>query len=152
MKPGRIVAHKNKQAFWHDNWKTNCSRHLFYENDSPIPRIEHQDCSGWQRHKTRLLWPMWPSTQHISERISEQALSCSLKGGDRLDELAAMDFSMIVVALKPSWLVWILTVIPVRLYFSSFLFCSVLLLNTKLYMLYECYLFLVFITFRHLAI
>ena len=42
---------------------------------------------------------------NTSERISEQALSCSLKGGDRLDELAAMDFSMIAVALKPSLLV-----------------------------------------------
>ena len=47
-------------------------------------------------------------------------------------ELSALDLSMIAVVLKPSWWVWILTVMPVWLYFSSFLFCSVSFLNTKL--------------------
>ena len=36
--------------------------------------------------------------------------------------IRAMDLSMIAVALTPSWLVWNLTVVPVWLYFSSFLF------------------------------
>ena len=37
-----------------------------------------------------------------------------------------------------SWLVWILTIMPVRLYFKTLLFCSVLFLNTKFYILCEC--------------
>ena len=37
---------------------------------------------------------------------------------NRHDELAAMDLSMIAVALKPSWLAWNLTIVPVWLYFS----------------------------------
>ena len=49
-----------------------------------------------------------------------------------------VDFSMIISALIASCLVSILTVMPVWLYFSSFLFCSVLFLNTELYILYEC--------------
>ena len=52
--------------------------------------------------------------------------------GDRHDELSALDLSMIAVVLTPSWWVWILTVMPVWLYFSSLLFCSVSFLNTKL--------------------
>ena len=40
--------------------------------------------------------------------------------GDRHGELAALDLSM-----TPSWLVRVSTVMPVWLYFSSFLFCSV---------------------------
>ena len=39
---------------------------------------------------------------------------------DDHDKLVAMDLSMIAVALTPSWLVWILTVMPVWL--SSFFF------------------------------
>ena len=42
---------------------------------------------------------------------------------DRHDEQTAMDLSVIAVALTPAWLVWILTVMPVWSYFSSFLFC-----------------------------
>ena len=42
--------------------------------------------------------------------------------GDRHDEPAATDLSMIAVALTPTWLEWILTVMPVWLYSSSFLF------------------------------
>ena len=72
--------------------------------------------------------------------------------GDRHDELAALDHSMIAVALTLSWLVCILTVMPVRLYFSSFLFCSLLFFNTKLYILHECELCLIFIIVRKLAI
>ena len=70
------------------------------------------------------------------ERISEQAFIFHSKSGwcstwgflhcdDRrsLDELTAVDLGVIAVALTPAWLVWILTVMPVWLYFSSFLFC-----------------------------
>ena len=98
---------------------------------------------------------------NASERISERALIFSLDvvpeacftamTEDHHDELAAMDLSVIAVALTPAWLVWILTVMPVWLYFSSFLFCSVLFLITKLYLLYECKMSLIFITVHKLA-
>ena len=40
---------------------------------------EHEDCSWWQRRKTRLLWPMWPSTEHILKDIRASSSRCSLK-------------------------------------------------------------------------
>ena len=69
--------------------------------------------------------------------------------GDRPDERkqAAMDFSTTEVAQTPSWLVWTLIVMPVCQFFSSFLF-----VNTKLYILHECLLCLIFITIGKLAI
>ena len=99
---------------------------------------EHEDCQVWQRRKTRLLWPMWPSTRRIgkdikvsswffnrgeADVISEAFLTAMT--GYRHEELAAMDLRMITVALTPSWLARILTVMPVWLYLSSFLFYSV---------------------------
>ena len=99
---------------------------------------EHEDCQVWQRRKTRLLWPMWPSTRRIgkdikvsswffnrgeADVISEAFLTAMT--GYRHEELAAMDLRMITVALTPSWLARILTVMPVWLNFSSFLFYSV---------------------------
>ena len=102
--------------------------------------LEHEDCSWWQSRKTRLQWLMWPSPLNASERISEQALSCSLEGWSiyflrlaslAISELATFDLSMIAVALTPSWLVWIIAVMPLWLYFLSFLFCSVLFLNSN---------------------
>ena len=97
---------------------------------------ECEGCLGWQRRKTRLLWLVWPSTQRIgkdprasslftrreADVISEAIFT--MMTGDRDDELAAMDLSMIAVALTPSWLVLILSAMPVRLYFSSILFSS----------------------------
>ena len=70
---------------------------------------------------------MWPSTQRIGKGVR-----CNFLRLTYHDELSALDLSMIAVVLKPSWWVWILTVMPVWLYFSSFLFCSVSFLNTKL--------------------
>ena len=103
---------------------------------------EHKDCSGWQHRRTWLQWLMWPSTQRIGKDIGASSYFFHWKGSrctfwgllhwDDHDKLVAMDLSMIAVALTPSWLVWILTVIPVWLYFSSFLLCPVLFLNTKL--------------------
>ena len=109
---------------------------------------EHEDCQVWQRRKTRLLWPMWPSTRRIgkdikvsswfftrgaADVISEAFLTAMT--GYRHEELAAMDLRMITVALTPSWLarnfnsyasLAIFLIIP-------FLFCF--FFNTKLYML-----------------
>ena len=71
---------------------------------------------------------------------------------DRHDKLAATDHSMTAVALTPSRFVQVLKAIPVWLYFSSLLFCSVLCSNTRLYIVYECQLCLSFITVRKLGV
>ena len=136
-----------------------------FSNERQPNSLEHEDRSGWQRRKTRLPWLMWLSTQRIGKDIRVSSYfftrraadvvseACfTVMTGDRHDERAAMDFSMIIFAQTPSWLEWILTVMPVWLYFSSFLFCSVLFLNSELYILYECWLCLIFITVRKLAI
>ena len=108
--------------------KTNCSRR-FMNKRQPNSR-EHEGCWGWQRRKTSLLWLMWPSTQRIGKDINASSLFTrravdvisaaffSAMTGDHDDELVAMDLSMIAIALTPSWLVCILTVMPVWLYFS----------------------------------
>ena len=82
---------------------------------------EHEGCWGWLRRKTSLLWLMWPSTQRIGKGIKASSLFTRravdviseaffrAMTGDHDDELAA---------LTPSWLVCILTVMPVWLYFS----------------------------------
>ena len=136
------TAHKNMQVFSYDNVENKlCKASVFWMNDSRIHKnmkIARDDsaanlsCSDWCD------FPL-----NASERISEQADVISeacftVMTRDHHDEQAAMDFSMIIFALTLLWLVWILTVMPVWLYFSSFLFCSVLFLNTELYILYEC--------------
>ena len=126
VKSGQIVALKNKQGFSCDE---NKLLKAFMNKRQPNSR-EHEGCWGWQRRKTSLLWLMWPSTQRIGKDINASSLLtrravdvisetffCAMTG-DRDDELAAMDLSMIAVALTPSWLVCILTVMPVWLYFS----------------------------------
>ena len=58
---------------------------------------------SWQRRKTRLQWPMWPSTQRIGKDIrassklfSQEAADVISEAyltamtGDRLDKLAAL--------------------------------------------------------------
>ena len=148
----------------HDKVENNCSRRVFFEWTTPNS-LEHEDRSGWQRGKTRLQWQMWLYTQRIGKDIRASSYffirraadvvseACfTMMTGDRHDGQAAMDFSMIIFAQTPSWLEWILTVMPVWLYFSSFLFSSVLFLNTELYILYACYLCLILISVRKLAI
>ena len=113
-------------------------------NERRLNSLKHEDRSRWQRRKTRQQWLMWPSTQRIGKDIRASSKLFTRWGvdvvseacftamtGDRHYEPAAMDLSMISVALAPSWLVWILTVRPVWLYFSSFMFCSVLFLTDK---------------------
>ena len=76
---------------------------------------EHEDRSERQRRKTRQQRLMWPSTQRIGKVISASSYfstrrvvdlvpeACSTAmTEDRHDELAAIDLSMIAVALTPS--------------------------------------------------
>ena len=97
----------------------------------------HEDRSEWQRRKTRLQWLMWPSTQRIGKVIRASSYfstrrvvdlvpeACSnAMTEDRHDELAAIDLSVIAVALTPSWLVWILTVMPGYICHHSCFFLS----------------------------
>ena len=94
----------------------------------------HEDRSEWQRRKTRLQWLMWPCTQRIWKVIRASSYfstrrvvdlvpeACSTAATeDRHYELAAIDLSMIAVALTPSW---ILTVMPGYIFHHScFFFC-----------------------------
>ena len=122
VKSGQIVREQTAQGV--------CSMNERQPNSQ-----EHEDCLEWQRRKTRLLWLMRPSTQFIGKDIRASSLLFTRRAGDvvseaffttftgdRHDGLTVMDLSMIPVALTPSWLVWNLTVVPVWLYFSSFLF------------------------------
>ena len=107
-------------------------------NEQQPNSLGHEDRSEWQRRKTRLQWLMWPFTQCIGEVIRASSYfstrrvvdsvpeACSTAMiEDRHDELAAIDLSMIAIALTPSWLVWILTVVPDYIFHHScfFLFC-----------------------------
>ena len=104
-----------------------------FRNEQRLNSQEHKDSSGWQRRKIQLLWLMWPSIQcivsleRVVDVISEACLTT--RTGDRQDEVAVMDLSMIAVALTPLWLFWILIAMSFWRYFSSFLFFSVLFLN-----------------------
>ena len=82
--------------------------------------------------------PLNSSTQRIRKDIRVGSLLLSRRAadvisqacftamtGDHHDELPAMNLSVVAVALTPSCLVWILTVMPAWLYFSSFPICSV---------------------------
>ena len=133
------MAHKNTQVISQDKQKTNCSSVLWvYYEWTTAKSLEHEDCLEWQRRKTWLQWLMWPSTHHIGKVIRASSYfstwkvvnlvpeACStVMTRDHHDELAAIDLSMITVALTPSWLVWILTVMPRYIFHHTcfFLFC-----------------------------
>ena len=101
-------------------------------NEQQPNSLAHEDRSEWQRRKTRLQWLMWPSTQRIGKVIRassyfstrrvvdlvHEAYSTAVTE-DRHDELAAIDLSMIAVALTPSW---ILTVMPGYIFHHSCFF------------------------------
>ena len=107
-------------------------------NEQQPNSLGHEDRSEWQRRKTRLRWLMRHSIQRIGKviRISfyfstrtvvdivPEACSIAMTV-DRHDERVAIDLSMIAVAPTPSWLVWILTVMPGYIFHHScfFLFC-----------------------------
>ena len=86
----------------------------------------------------RLQWLMWPSSQRIGkvirassyfstrrvvDLVPEACFTAMTK--DRHGELAVIDFSMIAIALTPSWLVRILEVMPGYIFHHPcfFLFC-----------------------------
>ena len=88
-------------------------------NERQLNSPEHEDRSGWQHGKTRLQWLMWLSTQRIGKDIRASSYFFTRRAadvvseacftamtGDRHDERAAMDFSMIIFAQTPSWLEW----------------------------------------------
>ena len=124
---------RQKQARVFMWWKQTAQGVCFRPKQQPNS-WEHEGWCGWQCSKTHLLWLMWPSTQCIGKDIKGSSLSTWREADviseaiftavtrDCDDKLAGMDLSMIAVALTPSWLVWILTIMPVWLYFSSFLF------------------------------
>ena len=110
----RIMAHKNMWVFSHDKVENKLFKaSVFWTNDSRIHR----------HRKTRLLWLMWLSTQRIGKNVrassyffTRRAVDVASKAcftvmtRDRHNELATMDFSMIIFAQTLSWSVWILTV------------------------------------------
>ena len=114
---------------------------MYYEcimNEQQPNSLGHEDCLEWQCRKTWLQWLMWPSTQHIGKVIRASSYfytwkvvnlvpeACStVMTRDHHDELAAIDLSMIAVALTPSWLVWILTVMPRYIFHHTCFFCFV---------------------------
>ena len=78
----------------------------------------------------------WCGLHHSTLRKGHHSKLLVVHKGGRCNfwgllQLATLDLTMIAVALKPSWLVWIITVMPLWLYFLSFLFCSVLFLNSN---------------------
>ena len=150
VKFNRIMAHKNTRVFSTWQGRKQAVQGECFLNERQLNSPEHEDHSWWQRRKTRLQWPMWIATQRIGKDIRASSFFFTRRAadvvseacftvitGDRHDKRAAMDFCKIIFAQAPSRLVWILTVMPVWLYFSSLLF-SVLFLNSELYILYEC--------------
>ena len=114
-----------------------------WQVENKLSKAGHEDRSERQRRKTRLQWLMWPSTQRIGKVIRASSYfstrrvvdlvpeACSTAmTDDRHDELAAIDLSMIAVAPTPSWLVWILTVMPGYIFHHSCFFLFLFFLYT----------------------
>ena len=108
-------------------WRKKTAQGVLWINDSRIH--ENMKVAGDDSAVKQACcdWCMWPSTQRIGKDINASSLLTRravdvisetffrAMTGDRDDELAAMDLSMIAVAQTPSWLVCILTVMPVWL-------------------------------------
>ena len=104
FKSDLIVANKDTQIFFHDNYKTNCWSRMFTEWTTAEFTVSRD----------------WP---HHDRSRSDTVM-------------IYMNFNSYASFVMFSW----------------FLLGSVLFLNTKLYMLYECYLCLIFIAVRKLTI
>ena len=134
VKSGQMITHKNTQAFLHNNQRTNCSRRVFYEWTTAEFTATWRFLGMTAPYNSAAVTDVAIHSMHRKGYQSKLLVVYS-KGGrcnfwgfttitvNRHDELAAMDLSTIAVALKPSLLAWNLTVVPVWLYFSSFLFC-----------------------------
>ena len=145
MKLSRIVAYKKTRKFFHMTSRKQTDQGECFMNERQPNSPEHKDRSGWPRIGEDIRASYHSFTRRAPDVVPEPCFTAMTE--DRDDELAAMDLGVIAVALTPAWLVWILTVIPVWLFFSSFLFCSVLFLIRKLYLLYECYLCLILLPY-----
>ena len=120
LKLGRIVAHKNTQVFHMTSRKQTVQGECFMNERQPNSP-ERRDRSGWKRIGKDIRASSYFFTRRAADVVPEACFTSMTE--DRHDELAAMDLSVIAVALTPAWLVWILTVMPVWLYFS---FCCYL--------------------------
>ena len=106
-------------------------------NEQQLNSSEHEDRLWWQSCKTWLHSIYQKGYQSKLLFFHSKGGQCSFWGllycDDRRSPWWASrdELSMIIFAQTPSWLVWILTIMPVWLNFSSFLFCSVLFLNTE---------------------
>ena len=98
-------------------WRKQTAQGVCFKNKRQPNSREHESCWGWQRHKTRLLWLMWPSTQRIGKEIKASSLF-SRRAADVISEIfftaTTGDRSRSHIILVSFWI-----------YF----------LNTKLYML-----------------
>ena len=96
-------ARKNTH-FFHMTRGTQTAEGYCFMNERKPNSPEHEDRSWWQRRKTRLQWPMRPSTQRIRKDIRGSSYFFTRRAadvfseacftamtGDRHDELAAMD-------------------------------------------------------------
>ena len=148
-KSGRIVAHKNTQLFSTRQLQNKLLKaSVLWMNDSwiQIPRNLHAwrflgmkepaavtDVAFHSTHRKGYQSKFSFFTRGAADAITEACFIAMT--GDRHDELAALDLSMIAVALTPSsWLVWILTYAT----FAIFFIIPVLFLNTELYKQHEC--------------
>ena len=138
VKSGENVAYKNTQVFF--TWRLENKLFMscvLWLIDSRIHRnmkIARDDsvvsfgCTYWCGiHST-----YQKGYQSNLLVVHSKGARCNIWGLFHCDDLkspwwaSSLYLNIIAVALTPSWLVWILTVMPVWLYFSSFLLCFVL--------------------------
>ena len=116
---GRLVARKNTQVFLHDKPKTSCTRRIFMNEQQPTSPEKSAAVTDVAFHSTHR-----NGYQSKLLFFHSKGDRCSLWGLLHCDELPAMEHRVIAV-MTPSWLVWILTAMPVWLDHSSFLFWPV---------------------------
>ena len=113
-------------------------------NEQQPNSLGHEDRSEWQRRKTRLQWLMWPSTQRIGKVIRASSYfstrrvvdlvpeACSTAmTEDRHDELAASNRPQHDRSRSDTVMISMNFNSYASLYFSSFVFFSVLFLKKR---------------------
>ena len=135
MNFSRIMAHKNTRVFSHEKVENKLFKaSVFWMNDSRIhwnmktlvmTALQNSaavtDVTFHSTHRKGYQSKLLFFTRRAADVVSEACFT--VMTGDHHNERAATDFSLIIFAQTPLWLVWILTVMLVWLYFSSFLFC-----------------------------